>query len=391
MRLSIRQIFFNLKLALIFLAVALFVLGIQIFTISQYAANLSALKEQHSLIQKIMHTSLRDFDMATINVNEEVSQLALYTQLSTQNVFLDFIFAPKEEQKRLKQHLIEASASFQEATLFWIESMPASRKAMYQRMGSAQADYRIQIDQMVDYQIECSSASIEVAKITVAALFVLVVIIFLLYRFRLNQVYRDIHNACSLDTEGTKEMTSLTNEMDFLMKRLSRRSSSTNINPVLLHSLSGINTEKGMQSAHTFKRSPQKMSSLFLVVFEIDQYAHLNNTLSKEDMGLIFKKLANIITLYEQPMDIVAHLDDDCFSFLLSRKDKKSALLEIEKIVSTVADSVFTSSQGAIKITLSAGFILKVPAKSLEDSLIDAKKVVEKAKELGGNCIAQLH
>ncbi|MCX6074787.1 MAG: diguanylate cyclase [Campylobacterales bacterium] len=390
MKLSIRQIFFNLKVALIVLVIVISALSMQLFTISQYSDHLTSLKNQHALIQKIMTTNLDDFDMATIKVHGEISELSLYTQLSTKEVLIDFISVPKAEQKGLTQTLTSASSSFQEAALFWIESMPVSRHAMYQRMIFARTPYLIEIDKMFDYKVQRIDDSIKRAQITSIALLVLIIIIFLLYRFRLNQIYRDIHSACYLDTDATKAVA-ITDEINYLMKRLSRRSSTTNTNPTLLHSLSGINTEKGMQSAHATKRSPQKMNSLFLVVFEIDQYAHLNDTLSKEDMGGLFKKLANVITLYEQPMDIVAHLNDDRFSFLLSRKDKKNALAEIEKIVSTVADSIFTTSKGALKITLSAGFILKVPAKSLEDSLIDAKKIVEKAKELGGNCIAQLH
>jgi len=65
-------------------------------------------------------------------------------------------------------------------------------------------------------------------------------------------------------------------------------------------------------------------------------------------------------------------------------------LSDVEKIISSVSDSIFATSQGATKITLSAGFIVKLPAKSLKVSLHDAKKVMEKAKESGGNRVAQL-
>ena len=43
-----------------------------------------------------------------------------------------------------------------------------------------------------------------------------------------------------------------------------------------------------------------------------------------------------------------------------------------------------------MKITLSAGFLLKIPVKSIEEAIDDALKLVEKAKESGGNRIAQL-
>ncbi len=102
------------------------------------------------------------------------------------------------------------------------------------------------------------------------------------------------------------------------------------------------------------------------------------------------KKLGEIIAMYEQALDIIAHLDDDRFAFLMSRNTKEGTLNEVEKIISSVSDSIFATSQGATKITLSAGFIVKIPAKSLEDSLLDAKKVAERAKNSGGNRVAQL-
>lgn len=388
MKLSIRKIFFNLKLALIVLSIGISALSIQLFTISHDSDHVSALKNQHILIKKIMNTNLTDISMASIILNGEISELALYTQLSTRGAIVDF--SSKEEQSYLETPLITASTAFQEAALFWLESMPVSRKAMYQRMVTARNVYLIEIDKRIDYKIQSINEAVKIAKVIVVILFLLTIATFFLYRLRLNQIYRDINQACSSDTDTAKVIMA-TNEINTILKRLSSRNSTTTTNPALSHHQSGVHTEKGLHSAYATKRSQKKSALLFLVVFEIDQYPNLITTLPKEDIGTIFKKLSTIIAMYEQPMDVIAHLDDDRFAFLMSRNDKKIALSDAEKIVSSVKDSVFTSSKGALKITLSAGFILKLPAKTLEDSLTDAKKVVQRAKELGGNRVTQFH
>lgn len=389
MKLSVRQIFFNLKMALIVLAIGVAALSVQLTNISQYSDHLNALKNQHFLIKKIMITNLDDLSMAAITINGDISEIALFAKPSTQKTFLDFMVTSKEEQDSLNRALISASTSFQKATLLWLESIPASRDTMHQRMVSSRNLYLIEIDKMIDYQIQWINKSIGIAKITVLLLLLLSIATFLVYRWRLNQVYSDINKVCSLDMDGNK-LEANTDEISFLMKQLARKTSSTRTSPVLLHSLSGINSKKGMLASHTAKGSHKSSNSIFLVVFEIDQYPSLSNVLSKEEMGNIFKKLGEIIAMYEQPLDSIAHLDDDCLAFLMSRKTKEGALSEVEKIISSVSESIFATSQGATKITLSAGFILKAPAKSLEISLHDAKLVMEKAKESGGNRVAQL-
>jgi GGDEF domain-containing protein len=386
-KLSIRQIFFNLKLALIVLVIGTLALGIQIFTISQYSNHLSALKNQHSLVKKIMTTNLNDINMANITVKGTISELALFTQLATRYTFVDTIVASSEEDNSLNKTLSSASSAFQESALFWIESMPVSRDAMYHRMESSRNSFFIEIDKMMDYQIQRIDKAINIAKIILASLIFLTIVTYFFYRMRLNQIYSDINRACNIDSDISK-IGIRTNEINTIFKHLARKAST---NPTLLHHQTGMTNEKGMQNAYSLKNSQKKSSSYFLVVFEIDQYESLSSTLSKDEMGGLLKKLGTIISMYEQASDVAAHLDDDSFAFLLSRNDKKIALSEIYKIISSVNDSVFTSSKGALKITLSAGFILKVPSKSLDDSLIDAKKITKRAKELGGNRIMQQH
>jgi len=389
MKLSIRQIFFNLKMSLLILGSGITLLAIILVSISQYSQRLGALKNQHILIKKITATSLQDSDMASITINGDISELALFAKLSNKETLLDSILSSDEEQKSLSRTLISTSATFQESALFWLESMPISREAMYERMISARNLYLIEIDSMIDYQIRLINESVVVAKITALIVALLGLITFFFYQWRLNQIYRDIKKAYSVDTDGTQHEV-VTEEIDFIIKRLARKIPVINTNPTLLHPQSGLNNQKGMLSIYNIKRNNKTIGSLFVILLEIDQQKDLETKLSKDEMATVYKKLADILSMYEQPLDILAHLDNNRFAFLMARNSKDLALNEAEKIVESVKESIFTTQQGIHKITLSGGIILKIPSKTLEESLLDVVKLVEKAKESGGNRIAQL-
>lgn len=389
MKLSIRQIFFNLKLALAFLGLGVTFLSIELITISEYSNRLSALKNQHLLIKKIMTTDLSDSAMATITINSDLAELQLFTKLSNQNVKLDLFIRTQGEQESLGHMLTSSSGIFQEAALFWAESMGNSRRSMYDRMETAKNLYIVDIDRMIDYQIQLIIDAVSMAKTTVLILFIFGILVFFFYQWRLKQIYHDIKHACAIDSTGEKSEAT-TEELDFIVRKLSRKMPTSNTNPILLNPQSGLNNEKGMIAVYNTKRNSKIVGTLFLTLFEIDKYHELSSKLSKEELNDITRKLGEILSMYEQPFDVIGHLENNTFAFLMARSTKDTALGDAEKIISSVAESVFPISTGAIKITLSGGFLLKVPSKTLEEALGDAAKISVKAKDTGGNRIAQL-
>lgn len=388
MLISIRKVFFNLKTALLILGIGGLVLTAQLFHIAQYSERLGALKNQHLLIEKIIHTDLSDPKMADILINGAVSEISLSVKLSGEEALLDAFVNSNEEQASLLRSLKISSQAFQDNALLWSEALSISKDSAHIRMMSARSAFLADIDRMMDYQIHIIQESIATAKIVAIVLFITGFIVFLLYRYRLNQIYNDIDKACSIDTDGSTKLVS-TQEIDFLLKRLVRKSSQSSLNPNLINPMSGLNNEKGLINAFSAKKAGKSGNTVFLSLFEIDHYTSLLNALSKEDMGSIFKKLGEIVNMYEQPMDVIAHTDDNHLVFLMSRNSKQLALNESEKIIHTVEESSFITAQGPIKITLSAGFLLKPPAKSIDESIEEALKLIEKAKETGGNHVAQ--
>lgn len=389
MLLSIKKIFFNLKFSLFIMAIGISLLGLELVNITHYSQRLSALKTQHTLIDTIISQDFTDKEMATITLNGNLARLSLEVQLADNNTLLDSFIPSTHEQEKLSNALKSSSLAFKDAALFWSESTPRGEKTMYNQMISKRNTYLTDISSMIDYEIQMINTSIELAKNTIMVLTVLGLIIFLLYSYRLNQIYRDIHQACSVDTDGTKAEVKM-QEMDFIIKRLARKAPIVNTSQSLLNPQSGLNNEKGMLALFNAKKATKSSNSIFVALFEIDGYTSVSKLLSKEEMGGINKKLGEIITMYEQPLDVIAQLESNQFVFIMSRSSKDAALSDAEKIVHSVHDSSFNTAKGAIKITLSGGILLKTPASTLESAIDDAKKIAIKSKESGGNRVAQL-
>jgi PleD family two-component response regulator len=127
-----------------------------------------------------------------------------------------------------------------------------------------------------------------------------------------------------------------------------------------------------------------------LALFSVDNLAELSKKLSQGDMATIYKKLAEMLGLYEQPLDILGQLKDGTFFFLMARNSKDAALLESEKIVESTKESLFVTGDTTHRLTLSASLMLKIPSKTIEESIEDGTKILAKAKEQGGNRVAQL-
>jgi len=389
MFLSIRKIFFNLKVMLSIVCAGIVLLTVQLFHISEYGERLGALKNQHRLIEKIINTDLNDPQMGSILVNGAVAEIELSVKLSGEETLLDRFFTSNEEQASLLRSLTISSKTFREVALAWAESTQLHQQLERERMMNARSAYLSDIDRMVDYQIHVITETITTAKISSIMVAIIALSVLYFYRLRLNQVYSDIEQAYAIDTNGkSKEVK--TEEIDFIIKRLKRRTAGPASNPILTHPLTGLHNEKGLISAYNAKISTKTWSTVFLALFEIDHRSSILETLSVEDQNSVYSKLAEIIKMFEQPSDIIAHLDDNRILFLMSRNTKNAALDECQNIIQIVQESTFLSENGPIKITLSAGFLLKPPAKSIEEGIKDALSLIANAQENGGNRVAHL-
>lgn len=385
---SIRKIFFNLKISLILLSAAIVLLAIELSHISGHGAKLAALKNQHLLIEKIVNTDLANTDMSRILIKEATAEIAFSVKLSGEESFLDSLTKSNEEQASLLRSLTVSSDAFNENAIWWSEAKDSLRPTERERLMNAKIAYLGDIARMSDFQIQVINEAISSAKMTVLLTLLFAIIVVYLSHVHLHQIYSDIEQANAVDTGTRKEVK--TEEIDFLVKRLARRSAQGPSATALLHPLSGLPNEKGIVSVLNAKKGGKPGQTLFLVLFEIDHHDSLINSLSKEDLTAMYKKLSDIIGLYEQPFDVIGQIKNGSFIFLMSRNGKTDALDECERIVHSIEASGFSTERGPVRITASSAFLHKLPGKTVEDTIADATALVEKAKESGGNRIVQL-
>jgi diguanylate cyclase (GGDEF)-like protein len=391
MLLSIRKIFINIKISLFVLGLGTTLLTLQMFHIANSTERLNRYKLQNELITKAIETKISDPQMAKILINGTLAELKLALKLSAQESLFDPL-SPSHEQYLAYMDALGISAeTFHNYAVSWSDAIATPHeKERYKAMIESQKTYRDDLDRISDYEINLIHTSAYVAKTVALALFGIGLGVFLLYRYRLTQIYQDIDIACALDTGGEPK-TILTNEIDFILKRLSRKSTQSAGYASFTHPISGMNNQKGVVSAFNAKKASRGSNHVFMALFEIDHSNELSTSLNPADLRSLLKKVGEIIGLYEQPLDVSGHLDNNQFVLLMSRSNKQSALEDCEKIVHTIEAAGFSTAKGIIRITASAGFILKIPVKSLEDVMEDANKLVQQAKEKGGNRVVELH
>jgi GGDEF domain-containing protein len=389
MLLSIRKIFSHLKILLLLLGGGVGLLTFQLLSIAQTGERLNQLQEQRNLTESIVHADTKEPKMGAILIEGLTSELSLKLKNFSEEGYFSVLNENREEQLALQDTLTASAEAFRTQALSWSQSLGTKGESgSYRRLIEHQTLYHREIEEMIGFEAALIARSAATAKGAGIALFLLGLGVYLFYRNRLNLIYRDIDRACAIDIDKENK-TIRTKEIDFILKRLSRKSTHSAPLPVLSNPTTGMHNQKGLINAFNAKKSSRGSNSVFVALFEIDQYTSLINTLTPEEMAGVFKKIGEIVSLYEQPLDVSAHTDNDQIVFLLSRNDKYSALDDCQKIIQSVAAAGFMSSKGIIRITVSGGFLFKTPNKSVDEAIEDALELAQKAKENGGNQLVQ--
>lgn len=387
MSVSIKKSFFNLKTALFISFFGALILALYLIHISTFMARIDNIKEQQVLIDKAIHTDLSDPKMASILLNDTLSRIALLNKrLSEPNSF-DFLFSDSDDEIVLMKQLNHSAQNFQDSALFWSESLNMTRETSFKKMLNSRNNYLNQISLLHTKESNNILELMQSVKYIAISLLFFNLLVWVLYRFRLNQVLIDIENSCSADYKENKFHTE---EFDFIGKRLLRKAPIVSSNSIHIHQPTELYNEKGIISIFNAKKVSRSANNVFLTLFEIDQYSFFQK-LSIENRYAIIKKIGETVSMYEQSLDIVGYLEkNDRIVFISSRLNRQLALDDAEKIRETVEESSFNTDKGPIKITLSGGILLKVPAKSIDEIIDDAADLIQKAHASGGNQIGRI-
>lgn len=209
------------------------------------------------------------------------------------------------------------------------------------------------------------------------------------YAKRLKIIYNDIKSLFAIGYERTSESLE-TQEIDAIKMRMVRKPT-TSQNPSMIDPVTGIKNYKGMVHSYSEKKDMKASNYTIVCVFEIDDFRTYEKEFPKEFSQSILKKISFIISLYEQPTDVVARIDYDQFAVIFSRDSKDKALSDCDAIRKSIEETNFKTPKGEkLPLTLSGGLVIKQSNKSLEDTISNAKDILQTAKEKGKNRIAQI-
>ena len=219
--------------------------------------------------------------------------------------------------------------------------------------------------------------------------FILTLLTTFWYRRRLNSIYADVLHLYAID-KNKKDYVVFSEEADAIKLRMNRKSVVTD-NPAMLDPVTQINNHKGMLSSYSNKKGMKDSNFTSVTIFEIDNFSKQKRAFSQEFTQSVLKKVAFTISLHEQATDVIARTDYNQFTVILSRASKEQSFKDIDIIRQSISEIKFKAPGGSsITITASGGFIIKPNNQSLDESLRQAKEILQHAKKKDTNTISQI-
>lgn len=277
--------------------------------------------------------------------------------------------------------------AFNGAAKAWYDADTRNLKERREAMQKARYALLGHIDAIILENIVHERAKFDLERWVVYAAALIGFLIFVTYSRRFSAIYRDIHSLYGIETQG-QEREIVTDEINLVAKRMNRKAG-TSDNPALIDPITGINNYKGLLSAFS-ERKAKEGTPIAVCVFEIDGFNELDRKYPKSFTQAVLKKIAFMMTLYEQHTDILARTDYSQFTMVFSRNTHEFALQDCEQIRRSVEEAVFKIPEGQnINLTISGGFVQKSSAASLEETIGMAKDVLAKGMAMAGNSIKQ--
>jgi len=391
MQLSVKDIFSNFKLvSLLMLTLTLFLL---IVLASEHLSfsKLEIFDKQKELIQNIYSADLTDIKLAKIETRGNIKRLK-----NTMNRLEDLynydylaqalkIHAHHQQMGELQNKInVYTQSALENLTLESPDNqrLTLSYHELINQISSIQA---------LNRNYEYPRFLIEVAL--TALLFLVLLIASFSFAHRSKQILDDFNRLTTLSEEDEVH-TLLSHEAQLIASHLLRPvSKSSSSKPIInnIDPLTAINNYHGAVTEFNDKKSKKIGNYTAVCIFSIDKLGAVEAKISQDFADTIVEKTAFMLSLYQQPNDVIGRIDHNQFIFILSRHDKASAVEDCEQIRKSINESKFTTDDKRnLVVTLSGGFVQKMSTQNLEEVIIKAKKVLSLSLQHGGNRIAQL-
>ncbi|MFT7860425.1 MAG: diguanylate cyclase [Sulfurimonas sp.] len=401
MKSSIKKIFKSLKTYLFFLFLMVTVLILFVFEHDLSIQKINNLEEQKEIVTKLTQLDKSDINLALIQFNGKSTQLHQEIDklmvIYKYNVTEQYLLSNREEYMADLNKLSQLIDGFNAAANRYYNdilknktlSKPTDEEIEAEKaLNSSLSTVLNHINSMMLKHINYDKRKFTVIENISIALFVIVAFFTLLYRRRLTQIYKDIEYLYQIDKDKKGyEIFSL--EADAIALRMNRKSVGTD-NPAMLDKVTGINNYKGMLNAYSHKKGLKDSNFTSVTVLDIDNFSKTNRPYPQDITQSILKKIAYTISLYEQPVDVIARTDYNQYTIILSRTTKEQCYKDVELIRESIADLKFNIPDvGTQRVTVTGGHVVKPTNTSIEEAIKQAKEIQNYAKSTGTNKIFQ--
>ncbi len=392
MKHSIKIIFRNLSIFLALTSAMAVVALLLIIEQNNSFHKVDNLNKQKTIISTLAKLDVKDLDLALIQYNGKSNQLKLEINklydLYEYDYIGKYILNNSNEYLSDLDKLSELTQTFSDLSHKYFTQKNKQNKALQADLKHSFEQLYTHINDIIFKNLLYNKEKFHLFEMIAIIILVIIFTITIWYRRRLNAIYEDILFLYSVE-RNRGEYTIFTSEVDAIALRIKRKSTSTD-NPAMTDPVTGINNSRGLINSYAEKKGIKESNFTSLTIIEIDNFSKSNRAYTQELTQLILKKVAFTISLHEQSTDVIARTDYNQFTIILSRPSKEQSYKDMEIIRQSISEIKFqTHDRQPIRITISGGYVIKPNNKRLDETIIQARKVLEYAKNNGKNQIAQ--
>ncbi len=391
MKLSIKKIFSSITSILSAFILLLAFIALVMFGEHNAQKQLSILQKHHAQVQSINNIQAEDIALGMIEFQsisvEMTHNLTLYHKTFDAFDPISFLSSSDTDTENFQ--------IFKNITLQYLASAKDFIKDQSSQENKKQYDENYtmlnnMIMSMLSERISAEHKQFFIREMLIYASVVFgLIFLFLIYK-KLEIVINDIESIYGLTSKKSTYKVK-TIEVESILLKFNKGTTQDIDNPAYIDTLTKLKNIQGLIHIFNTSKLLQKHNTVAVCMFEIDNYTILKRKYGKEFLDSVRKKTAFILSLYEQPIDIIASFEESKFVLVLGRNSKVEALEECEKVRQSVAETFFKVPQGEkLTITISGGFIMKPINKSITDSIEHTRDILKKAQDKGSNHIAQL-
>lgn len=394
MKHSVKKIFRN---------ISIFMCGISLFAVIFFLAaflqersntKIDILNNQKKTASSILELEKNSTQVMLIELDGKSKQLSieiekLYTLYENDFIEKHLLSGSQEYMQDLNELSSSSTLLGLEAVKFY-EKEDQSDFSAKNELEKRVYSFNKKIDSIITKAVACNQTRINIQKYIALSALIYILAGLIWYGRRLEHIYRDLEFLYLINHED-KKYSVFSEEANAISHRIDKKQTIIQKDLSMLDPVTELNNLKGMISSYAEKKGMRDDNFTSLCIIEIDNFSLENKIYSQELTQTILKKIAYIISLHEQASDIIARTDYNQFSVILCRAKKEEAFKEIDDIRKSISELKINSQElKDAKITVSGGYIIKPNNISLEEALLQAKKVLKHAKQNGKNKISQI-